>query len=43
MSGYNIQHNSAESSNDGTLVCIKQGINYKLPADLSLKNLNQRW
>ena len=29
MPGYNIEHTPTESSNGGTLLYIKQGINYK--------------
>ena len=36
MPGYNIEHTATESSNDGTLLYIKQGINYKLRKDLQI-------
>ena len=36
MSGYNIEHTPTESSNDGTLIYIKQGINYKLRKHLQV-------
>ena len=36
MPGYNIEHTATESSNDGTLLYIKQGINYKLRKDLQV-------
>ena len=44
MPGYNIEHTLTDSSNSGTLLYIKQGINYKLQKDLQIyqyKNLNQ--
>ena len=36
MPGYNIEHTPTESSNGGTLLYIKQGINYKLRKDLQI-------
>ena len=36
MPVYNIEHTPTESSNDGTLLYIKQGINYKLRKDLQI-------
>ena len=36
MPGYNIEHNPIESSYGGTLLYIKQGINYKLRKDLQI-------
>ena len=36
MPGYNIEHTPTESSNSGTLLCIKQGINYKLRKHLQI-------
>ena len=36
MLGYNIKHTPTESSNGGTLLYIKQGINYKLRKDLQI-------
>ena len=39
MPGYNIKHTPTESSNGGTLIYMKPGINYKF---IRLKNLNQR-
>ena len=36
MPGYNIEHTPTESSNDGTLLYIKQGINYNLRKDLQI-------
>ena len=36
MPGYNIEHTATESSNYGTLLYIKQGINYKLRKDLQV-------
>ena len=34
MPGYNIEHIPTDSSNGGTLLCIKQEINYKLRKEL---------
>ena len=36
MPGYNTEHTATESSNFGTLLYIKQGINYKLRKDLQI-------
>ena len=36
MLGHNIEHAPTESSNGGTLLYIKQGINYKLRKDLQI-------
>ena len=36
MPGYNIEHTPTESSNGGTLLYIKQGINYKIRKDLQI-------
>ena len=36
MPGYNIEHTPTESSNGGTLLYIKHGINYKLRNDLQI-------
>ena len=36
MPGYNIEHAPTEFSNGGTLLYIKQGINYKLRKDLQI-------
>ena len=36
MPEYNIEHTTTESSNGGTLLYIKQGINYKLQKDLQI-------
>ena len=36
MPGYNIEHTTTESSNGGTLLYIKQGINYKLKKALQI-------
>ena len=36
MPGYNIEHTPTDSSNGGTLLYIKQGINYKLRNDLQI-------
>ena len=36
MPVYNIEHTPTESSNDGTLIYIKQGINYKLRKHLQV-------
>ena len=36
MPGYNIEHTPTESSNGGTMLYIKQGINYKLRKDLQI-------
>ena len=36
MSGYNIEHTPVEFSNSGTLLYIKQKINYKLRKDLQI-------
>ena len=36
MPGYNIEHIPTESSNGGTLLYIKPGINYKLRKDLQI-------
>ena len=36
MLGHNIEHAPTESSNGGTLLYIKQGINYKLRKDLQV-------
>ena len=36
MPGYNIEYTPTESSNGGTLLYIKQGINYKLRKDLQM-------
>ena len=40
MPGYNIEHTPAEFSNSGTLLYIKQKINYKLMISLPSKTLN---
>ena len=36
MPGYNIEHTPTDSSNGGTLLCIKQEINYKLRKELQI-------
>ena len=36
MSDYNIEHTPIESSNGGTLLYIKQGINYKKQKNLQI-------
>ena len=36
MPGYNIEHTPTESSDGGTLLYMKQGINYKLRKDLQI-------